>query len=226
MKTLRKIQGSETYFIIADVEPAYHDSVRALYYMPMEEGFGKAFPSDTPDLDIIYSNFQKYAEEMVLQMASVHSVPWENCLTNFLKITGSQNIDWWLCGSAALAARGMEIEPHDIDLVVADEDSQKLGNLLLEYMVEPVVKVEDWFCNWFGRGFLGARLEWVGGIDERADQPEISDFGPTAESRLDTVVYQGREIRVPPLDLQLEVNKRRGLNDRINMIERALESEA
>jgi hypothetical protein len=225
MRALRKTQGRETYFIMADVEPKYHDAVLSLYYTPLEEGFGKAFPSNTPDLSDIYSNFSRYAEEMVLQMAGVHPVPWEKCLITFLQTVESHNIDWWLCGSGALAVRGMEIEPHDIDLVVADADAQKLGNLLSEYLVEPFVRVEDWFCHWFGRAFLGARLEWVGGVDERADQPAVSDFGPTAENHLETVVWRDREIRVPPLELQLKVSKRRGLNERVEMIKRVLENE-
>ncbi len=43
----------------------------------------------------------------------------------------------------------------------------------------------------------------------------MSDFGPTAENRVETLVWRDREIRVPPLELQLEVSKRRGLNERV-----------
>jgi len=210
---------------MADLEPTYHDAICNLYYIPLKEGFGKSFPTNTSNLDAIYSNFQRYAEEMVLQMAGVRPVPWEECLLTFLQTIKPHNIDWWLCGSAALAVRGIAIEPRDIDLVVADADAQKLGNLMLEHLIEPVVRVENWFCNWFARAFLGARLEWIGGIDERADQPKVSDFGPTAESRLETVVWKDREIRVPPLELQLMVNKRRGLKERVEMIERVLGNE-
>lgn len=220
MRTLRKTQGQETYFIMADVETAYHDAVSSLYYTPMVDGFGKGFPANIPGLEAIYSNFQKYAEEMVLQTAGTQAVPWRECLLRFLEATRLHNIDWWMCGSGALAVRGMKIDPHDIDLVVSDADAPRLGDLLQDHLIEPVVPVEGWFCNWFGRAFLGARLEWVGGIDERADLPNASDFGPTAQSRLETVVWEGSEIRVPPLDLQLQVSKRRGLADRVQMIER------
>jgi hypothetical protein len=226
MRTLCRTRGLETYFIIADVDPIYHDAIRSLYYLPLEEGFGKAFPRSTPGLDGIYANFQRHAEEMVLQMSGARPVPWEECLLAFLEAVEPHGIDWWLCGSAALAVRGMEIVPHDIDLVVGDADAERLGEVMLGELIEPVVRVEDWFCNWFARAFLHARLEWVGGVDERADQPEVSDFGPTAESRLETVVWRGREIRVPQLDLQLEVSKRRGLNERVQMPERVLRREA
>jgi hypothetical protein len=225
MRTLCETRGPETYFTIADVDPMYHDAIRNLAYVPLEGGFGKAFPTSTLGLDRIYRNFQRYAEEMVPQMAGARPAPWEECLHSFLEAVDPHNIDWWLCGSAALAVRGMEIEPHDIDLVVGDADAERLGELLLYDLVEPVVRVEDWFCNWFARAFLHARLEWVGGVGERADQPEVSDFGPIAESRLETVVWRGREICVPPLDLQLKVNRRRGLDKRVEMIECVLRDE-
>ncbi len=225
MRTLRKTRGPETYFIIADADPIYHDAIRDLFYLPLEEGFGKAFPTSTPGLDDVYANFQTHAEEMVLQMAGARPVPWEECLLAFLEAIEPQSIDWWLCGSAALAVRGIAIEPHDIDLVVGDANAETLAELLMGSLIEPLVRVEDWFCNWFARAFLHARLEWVGGVDERADQPEVSDFGPTAASRLETVVWRGREIRVPPLDLQRDHNRRRGLKDRVRLIERALRTE-
>ena len=222
MRTLRRVKGRETYFIMVDVDPRYHEFVRDLHYFPLEEGFGKVFPTNTPGLDGIYTNFQRDAEDMVLQIAGARSVPWDECLKAFLDIVRPHDVTWWLCGSAALGVRGMEIGPRDIDLVVDGGDAKKLGELLQDHLIEPVVRVEDWFCKWFGRAFLHARLEWVGGVDERADHPEVGDFGPIAESRLETVVWRGRQIRLPPLDLQLRVNERRGLDARVEMIERFL----
>jgi hypothetical protein len=222
MRTLCETRGPETTFILADVDPVYQDAVRSLTYVPVEGGFGKAFPTSTPGLDGIYHNFQRHAEEMVLQMAGAHPVPWEKCLLSFLEVVQPEDIDWWLCGSAALAVRGMDIEPHDLDLVTGERDAEKLGELLMGVLIEPVVQVEDWFCSRFGRAFMHARLEWVGGVDDRADQPEVTDFGPTAANRLDAVVWRGSEILVPPLDLQLRVNVRRGLSKRVAMIEQVL----
>jgi hypothetical protein len=220
VKTIRKTEGAETRFVIADVGPAYAKVLQELQYPACEEGFGRSFPTDTPHLDRIYVNFQRYAEEMLLQAARVHPVPWGQALAAFVQIVGDQNIDWWLTGSAALAVRGMEIEPRDFDLVVDDAGAQRLGELLLPYLYEPVVRVEDWICNWFGRAFLHARFEWVGGVHASMDEYGVSDAGPTAAGQLETVSWHGKEIRVPPLDLQLQVSARRGLAERVAMIER------
>src|SRR5262245_22125903 len=223
LRTLRKISGEQTLFVIADLDPAYHAAARALVYQPVVDGFAKAYPSDTPHLDRIYEQFAQHAEAMVLQAAHVQPVPWEQALGAFLALVEGQAIDWWLGGSAALAARGIDIAPGDIDLIVDDAGAQRLGALLLEYLVEPVLPVQGWFCNWWGRAFLGARVEWIGGPDERADQPELGDFGPAAASRLEMISWQGRAIRVPPLDLQLAISQRRGRTETAAKIRRWLE---
>lgn len=75
-------------------------------------------------------------------------------------------------------------------------------------------------CSWFGRAFLYARFEWVGGVNESIEEYGVSDAGPTAASRLETVIWHGKEIRLPPLDLQLQVSERRGLTERVEMIRR------
>src|SRR5690242_4544986 len=49
--------------------------------------------------------------------------------------------------------------------------------------------------------------------------PDVTDFGSLAASRLEVVRWRGHEVRVPPLDLQLEVSKRRGLIDRVAKIQ-------
>jgi hypothetical protein len=220
MKTICKIKGQNTAFIFSDVEPEYHDILRNLYYSPVEEGFAKVYPSDTPNLDRIYLNFERYAQEMVLQAARIHPVEWDKSLSVFLQVIEGSNVDWWLAGSAALAVRGLDIVPADLDLVVDDTSASKLGELLLDYLIEPIQPSPGWIWNYFGRAFLYARLEWVGGVNEGADSPQVSDFGPTAAKRLEVVNWRGKDIRVPPLDLQLEVSKRRGLVERAEKINR------
>jgi hypothetical protein len=86
-------------------------------------------------------------------------------------------------------------------------------------LIEPVVGTEGWISRWFGRAWLGARVEWIAGVSPAADQPLPSDFGPTAASRLNEVRWEQWVIRVPPLKLQREVCARRGLVARVAMID-------
>lgn len=218
MRTLFQTAGGQTSFIFANLDPAYHQAARDLAYGQVPEGFAKSYPADTPGLSEIYQNFARCAEPMILQTAGAMPVPWEQALATFLERVGGEPIDWWLGGSAALAVRGAKVAPRDFDLIVDGGGAKRLGELLRNALVEPVIPVEGWVCSWWGRAFLGARFEWVGGVNAQADQPAPSDFGPAAAARLDTVEWRGHAIRVPPLDLQLQVSQRRGLHARAEQI--------
>jgi hypothetical protein len=76
--------------------------------------------------------------------------------------------------------------------------------------------------DYWGRAFLTARLEWIGTPRALVDSPAPSDFGPIAASRLETVTWEGFELRVPPLELQRAVSQRRGLTSRVALIDAML----
>jgi hypothetical protein len=124
-----------------------------------------------------------------------------------------------LVGSAALAVRGVSVTPHDVDLVVCEDDFDRVNELVAEYLVEPPSASEDWIARFFSRAFIGARVEWVAGVQGWVDARWASDFGPVAESRRESIQWQGLQLRVPPIDLQLAVSMRRGLTDRVQKIE-------
>ncbi len=218
MKTICKTVDRHVSFIIVELDPAYHQAAFNLGFTPTDDGLERSFSAAAPHLERIYRNFERYAEEMIMQTAKVHPVPWEQALLAFLSATTNQSIDWWLVGSAALAVRGVDIVPQDLDIATDGAGAQRLGELLLDFLVEPVDNCQDWISDWWGRAFLHARLEWVGDVHENIDQPNVTDFGPVAASRLDIVKWHGKEIRVPPIDLQLQVSEQRGLNERVEKI--------
>ncbi|GCE12417.1 hypothetical protein [Tengunoibacter tsumagoiensis] len=218
MKTLCKTQGMQTSFIISDLDPIYNDAVQELFFMPHEDGFAKTFPANTPHLDIFYQHFTQVLEELILQTARIHPVPWEQALLAFIQKVEQQDIQWYLAGSAALAVRGLDVAPRDLDLITDDGGAHALGNLLFDTLIQPVEDSHGWISNWFGRAFFHTRIEWIGGVREDVDEHGITEYGPTAASRLETINWQGYDILVPPLDIQLEVNRRRGLDERVRMI--------
>ncbi len=160
---------------------------------------------------------------MLLQAAQLQPVPWRETLHELCQRTSGRELGWWLAGSAALAVRGASIEPGDIDLVCSDDGALSLGTIFADALLEPVVcdrsgTVSD-YC---GRAFLTARLEWIGAPKDGVDSPSPSDFGPIAASRLETVTWEGFQLRVPPLDLQRAVSQRRGLTTRVALIDAIL----
>jgi hypothetical protein len=213
MKTKLIVDAETALFVISEIDPKYKEAVLGLYYTPFEDGYAKQFPADTPHLRRIYQRFEQSVEEMIKQSARMRPVPWGKALGVFMDKIEDEPIKWRIAGSVGPALRGIEVEPRDIDLVVDNESAQKLGAILAEYMVEPVVSTQGWIANWFGRAFMFARVEWVG-----VDDPYDVDG-------LRVVNWRGREIRVPPLKMHLEEDENRGLIERAEKIKEYLLSQ-
>lgn len=107
-------------YILADVEPIYHQAVRDLGYAEVTHEFRRTLPVHISHLDQICQNFEQYAEEMVFQTAYARVIPWQQALQAFLDRVEPYQLDWWVGGSAALAIRGLDVTPRDFDIVIAD----------------------------------------------------------------------------------------------------------
>lgn len=224
MRTLYRIEGEKTYFVVYDLDPPGQEGARNLAFTPYEDGLAKAYPTDTPHLDVFYQQFASAAEAMILQRAGVQPVPWEPALEALLQRLEGQSIHWWLGGSCALAARGLDVLPGDLDLVTDESGSHRLAELLDDVLIGPVEDITswNWICHWFGRAFLHARIEWIGAPIPESDQHGVTEFGPVAAGSLETIHWRGYDLRVPPLAIQLAVNERRGLDDRVQKIKQVL----
>lgn len=220
MNILLKKDENRVQFIVADLGPALLGALGGLRFEAVPEGYARSFPVDSAavdrtDIGRIYQQFALYAEPMIRQAAGAAPVPWEAALIDFLPIVYRQDVDWFLTGSAALAVRGLAVQPGDVDLVVRDEaGARRLAELMRPYLVEPLQATPGWIAGWFCRAMLRARVEWIGAPTAQADEPEPGDCGPAALARLETVTWRGFEVRVPPLTLQLAVCERRGLEER------------
>jgi hypothetical protein len=214
------VDGSS--FVVGDVPRELEAALVELGFSGETGGFRRSFRADPEDVRRTHARFARHLEEIVLQMARVLPVPWDEALELLFRRIGGARVDWWLTGSAALAVQGVDVAPRDLDLVTDDDGAHALAELLEDALVEPL-QPADWFCRWWGRAFLGARVEWVGGVGPAADEPEPSDFGLVAAASLEAVSWRGHILRVPPLELQLEVSERRGLGERVALIRAARE---
>lgn len=220
MKVERRWEGSEVAFVLSQVEGRLAVAVTDLAFRPIEGGFGQTYPANHPALDHIFAKFGRHIGAVVHQPARLRPVPWADALVAVCAMVEGTAIDWWLTGSAALAVRGLPVAPRDLDLVVDRGSAADWEVLMRDHLIEP--PRPGFISDSFGRAFLHARVEWVAGIDERADQHRVGDVGPTAAARLETVSWRGHPIRVPPLALPLAVNQARGFAERAGMIRRAM----
>ena len=222
MTTRRWTADGTTWLAVSGVGPelaAPAEHVLMDYRRDGDE-WRRGYPADTPGLDICWQNFADCAELMLRQAARLQPVPWRETLHELCRRTRGRESSWWLAGSTALAVRGARIEPGDIDLVCSGDGALGLGAIFADAIIEPVVHdASSPISDYWGRAFLGARLEWIGAPKAGVDSPSPSDFGPIAASRLETVTWEGWRLRVPPLDLQRAVSQRRGLTSRVAVID-------
>ena len=211
--------------IVETDRPAFRAALNELFFEDHGERHVKRFPPGTVS-DEIFRRFESHLEALLRQTARLEPAPWENALRETVRRLDTANVDWWLTGSAALAVRGIAVVPRDLDLVVSDEGAAAATIAVHDVLIEPAVPVEGWFCRSWGRAWIGARVEWVGGVTEAADKPLPTDFGLVAAASLDRVAWNGLTISVPPLELQRVVSARRGLVDRVRLIDALAENRA
>ncbi len=222
VRTRRWTEGGTTWFAVGSLEPELADPAGRLLmdYERHGDEWWRGYPAGTPQLDRCWENFSAQVPAMLRQAASLDPVPWREALRELCERTAGGRAGWWLTGSAALAVRGAPIEPGDLDLVCTAEEAFRLGEVFADALIEPVARSGDgWISDWWGRAFWAARIEWIGGPNPAADQPQPADFGLVAASRLQTVRWEDWLIRVPPLDLQRAVSQRRGLPGRVALID-------
>lgn len=211
--------GADVRFVISDYLPQYNKVFEQALYSLKNGSYVKRFPKDTSGIEKAKANFAEHAEEMFAQMGNFVEVPWEGALADFADKVNGSGIDWWLTGSCATCIRGVPLRPHDVDIMLNSMDIDKIRHLFADRIVEPIVSTKGWVMDYFGVLFMGARIDLAFDPVDFVDNPHPADFGPFAMRHLEEIEWRGRLIKVPPLDLQLHANRRRGRHDRAALIE-------
>ena len=67
--------------------------------------------------------------------------------------------------------------------------------------------------------FDACRIDIASDPQACLDDPEPVDCGPYALANLQTIKWEGFRVRIPPIELQLNANRRRERYDRVRQIE-------
>jgi hypothetical protein len=215
LETTLQVRDDGAYFIVRTRDPICQERIEHMGWHPVADHTYVRKLSTTTDVARIHENFRRHLKEMVLQSARLRPIPWEVALEEFLMRARGTSLDWWLYGSGALAARGIDVVPGDLDFAV--DDPHHAGRIFHDLLVEPVTGPLDWVARWIGRAFHGALFEWSA-EPTAATESAPNEFGRWAADRLETITWRGQQVRVPPLDIQLTVALQRGLNDRTAII--------
>jgi hypothetical protein len=219
VSTELRLVGDRAQFLVQTDEPAYRRVLADLAFEEQDDAFVRSFPAEVPGLHESYVRFKLTLDDVLAQAAGRRLPPWDDALDAVALRLRAARTSWFLAGSAALAVRGIDIVPRDLDLVVAD--AARAAEALADVQIEPVSvnRPGSWIARWFGRGFLHARVEWIAGVDPEIDvYGSPNEYGPRATARLETVRWQDHELVLTPLAVQLAVTEQRGLAARAEAI--------
>ena len=219
VSTELRLVGERAQFLVQTDDPAYRRVLADLAFDHQGDGFVRSFPAEARGLHESYLRFKLTLDDVLAQAAGRRLPPWDDALDAVALRLRAARTDWFLAGSAALAVRGIDIVPRDLDLVVAD--AAGAIEALADVQIEPVSvnRPGSWIAQWFGRAFLHARVEWIAGVDPEIDvYGSPNEYGPRAASRLETVRWREHELAVAPLEVQLAVTEHRGLAARAEEI--------
>jgi hypothetical protein len=213
---LRTADGCHEFVIRTD-EPDYLAELTQLGYGALgdeDDAFLRRFPLCV-DADAIFENFTRCIGALLDQVSRRTRTPWEDALEHVCDRAERAGIEWFLVGSASVAARGIDVIPGDIDFVVSDQNDAlaAFGDVL----INPVLFHPDktFVSSWSGRAFEDARLEWISFVHPGLDSwMWPNEVGQYAVSHLETIRWRQRSIRVSPLELHLEIAEQRGFTDR------------
>jgi hypothetical protein len=209
-------------FVVSTLDPVSQDRLEHLGYLGIGgDLFATRWFPDGPSIPRYYERFAASIESMVLQSARLVPIPWEEALEVFLRRVAGSKLTWWLYGSAAVAVRGIEISPGDIDISV--DEPYLAGEIFDDLLVTPVEELDGWVARYVGRAFDAAIIEWTSDPHADNDGPaRPGEFGPNVAPLIENIEWHGRQIGVPPLSVQFATCQRRGQTERIELVRAAM----
>lgn len=149
----------------------------------------------------------------------------EKVLTKIYNLLQSskENVCWGLTGSTSFAIQGMDVEPHDIDIQTDEATAYLIGEMLSDYVVQPVE-----FCgnekirSHFGKFRVdGLEVEVMGDIQKWHDG-EWEKIIPLS-ALIDYVNWNGYQIPALKLSYEAEAYRKLGRRERALQIEQYMQ---
>ena len=219
MKITFDENGEVVHYRIHNFDKKYEPILQSCFYQQVENGYIKIYPRHAKYLDNMMVRYAAHAQEMFDQLGYFQAAPWEKGLEQFCQKIDRAGIDWWLTGSCAACIRGIELQPHDIDIMIDSKDVENMTELFQDVLIEPIVDTHGWVTKDFGVIFMDVRIDIASDPDPILDHPDPIDCGPYARDHIETLHWNGHDIRIPPIELQITANKKRGRHNRVKKME-------
>ncbi|MCI4368994.1 MAG: hypothetical protein L3K09_05470 [Thermoplasmata archaeon] len=134
-----------------------------------------------------------------------------------------RRIPWFIGGSTAIRLLGGDVSPRDVDVAVASEGTTLVGELLTDYLIEPVART-IWGADHEvvgGRAYIGTlssgtRVEWAAAPDIMSSTRARDEWSlPASNVPVVEVAVEGGTLPVARPEFALVKAARGGHEDRI-----------
>lgn len=177
--------------------------------------------SATPKVRFAYQRHRLVLEAMLRQAWGLADVPFEAVLAEtYAKVAGplrDAGVAWYVGGSGAVRLAGGGGSPQDLDLGTTRAGADRLGELLSEYLIEPVAPTDGPGGRLVlgGRAFVGSpraggRVEWAVPLEPREPLPLEEFVGAPNVTRTVELPYGGGTIVVSRPEYALVRSAARG----------------
>jgi len=212
MKCYGTRTNDELILCIENVESQYESNVLSGWYKKTTTGYCKIFNMTDKDngvtdedISLVCDNFSKLGPAMF-----EGCLDWKKALSIIAEKFAENNIEWYVFGSVSDALRGINIIPHDLDIIVHTKDFFKVKNIFQHCVVEPFMDYKNnWIVRYFGRiALLNSYIDVVAAENLNADNhtyDKISWNGYTIlielfENRYNLELKRNRPDRIKAMD--------------------------
>lgn len=222
MKIKFENKKDNVIYRIYNFDNKYEKILQSCFYEKTDNGYIKTYPSNIKYIKQMKKRYSDCAQYMFDQLGYFVDIPWKIGFKKFCKMVEKTKIEWWLTGSCASCIRGANIKPHDIDIMINSESTPIITEIFKDFLIEPIINTNGWLTKEFGVIFMDVRIDIASDPVSSLDKPTPTDCGPYAKKHLEIFEQEGYKIKVPPLELQLNVNKKRGRLDRVKEISKLI----
>lgn len=197
-------------FIAEDVEEKHWDYFTENQWWQVGNNFIKSY-DNVRDFEYCAKNFTKYGETAVKQQLKLIETPWQKALESFCSEIQKLGVDWYVHGSAAMALWGIDVEPKDVNIIVANySDFDKVRDHFCKFAIRPIERCENWVMSGLGEIFMDAVIS-IAFHNKELEPYDMSTLGK--------VNFNGKEIYISSLEMLKEDNINFNRPDRVKAIE-------
>jgi len=207
-------------YCVEDVESPQLETV--IQHMGWEKTEDKFLMSHYPgyaisnpnEKELISGNYARLGQAFFESFLS--SFDWKKPLDLLAQKFNESGIEWYIVGSVSDAVRGVNVKPHDMDIVIHTRDYCKAKDICYfnfsDSVIAPFTDIQGLFAmRYFGRMFLAGAL-----VEIAADEQwNLENRQPKYEK----ISWNNHDLYVDSLQLRYQTEIARNREDRIKAIE-------